>query len=168
MQVTVSNELTEGSGGEVKPYRLTITPEDGADDAGYGEITFPYNPEQYGGEVTSSWEPRGAAGVPPELNPSDWVNSDPDTLEFEARLHPQSPDENDRILSALRVWCAVPSRQKQRPPILTVIQGAGKTSKRFTGHLEGFSWRALQTDAKGRIRTLYLSLRFVRNLVHLL
>jgi hypothetical protein len=169
MTVRVVNELADSAREQLaelaealQPYRLVITPEEEADWGEHGPLELPYNPQEYEGEFGGNWVPREPAGAAPYQNASDWTHSSPDQLTFNHRLQALEPDENDRILSTLRAWAVQPSPKVGRPPILTVTQG----ERRFTGHLESVAWRAIQTDAKGRIRVLHLNLLFVQNMVH--
>lgn len=162
------NELAQNAAELAPAYKVTLIPEDGADDAGIGPLTLPYNPEQYEVLFSSTWEPRNAAGVSAELNASDWQYAQPDTLTLSMLLQPQDPDRNDEILKALRVWTVIPSSTVQRPSMIRVLQGSGKRANPFTGHISEVRATARQTDATGRIITLDLDIRFVRNPLNVL
>ena len=168
-QIRVVNEIGLGENGEdAAPYKVTLIPESGADDAGRGPLVLPYNPEEYELRFGSSWEARNAASVASDLNASDWQYGEADSLSMSMTLQPQDPDQNDIILSTLRIWTVVPSSNVQRPPTIRVQQGTGKRSHPFTGHIEQVTARAMDTDALGRILTMSLEIRFIRNPIWIL
>ena|SRR5690554_1882270 len=163
-QIRVVNELALSEGGEdATPYKVTLIPEAGADWSNRGPLVLPYNPEEYELRFGSSWEARNAASVASELNASDWQYGHADSLTMSVTLQPQNPDQNDIILSTLRMWTVIPSNKVQRPPTIRVQQGTGKRSIPFTGHIEQVTARIMQTDALGRIRAMSLEIRFIRN-----
>lgn len=163
MNVRVADERGNAER-EADAYRLTLSPNtpDSSPQA-HGSFTEPLvfrsNPQDWEITQAANWVPRDALGVEPMMNRSDWVTSAPRTLPLRLLLQPDDPDECGRIIATLQAWAGRPTTITGQPTTVWASQGI----QGFGGHISAFSYRALQTDATGRITTMELNLTLTEN-----